>query len=628
MMSARLVLIAVALSPLFTVPAQAQFAAPIRSGEHNGFSRLVFPAPPGIEWQMDTGADGPTIIRFDAADLRFETSEVFTRIPRDRLTALQADGAELQLTLACSCAVDVQQIASGHVVIDIQDDTPGVDIPTESNAPDEPTPRPVLPLHLPPVATLVSGLRFPQPEAGAPNGRSAPHVAAGAEEPDTPPRPQITIREHSRRNLLPDPASQEGTQVTKLPTCNLETTAADLLMQSPTEALIRLDTLRADVVDDTDTLSVSGLLVLGKTYLALGWGAEALQTFVVARESDESELVRMARAMDGDPDLKNDLLDDDPKCGPATTTLLLITGQFDGDWGSVDEDSFLRFLDRLPDDRRHDLERRLRDGLSRLGQANLLTRLVALPVPPMPYSAPSAEILAAGTGTDAVRTTIAFLEAPTDGGPTPTIHLQNAIALRASIPDGPLHDEFEEVLARRLLLSGFVAEAVDVAKGRPALASTLLSVALDNLSEADLIEVAIRLRPLVRSDAPQIRIVAAIMRTFGLHSAAREFEAIRTGEGLASLPTRWRRPVGPNTANHDLTAPDRAWLDRDFALLAQTIDPAGPTLRQQAAEHVQRRNGATPLADDFDRARAALQDSRRTAEIMEKLLSDPEILTE
>ncbi|WP_371156235.1 hypothetical protein [Jannaschia sp. 2305UL9-9] len=607
----------------------------VRSGEHAEFSRLVFPAPRGTEWVVEQASDREVRLAFDVPGLRFDLGRVFDFIPKDRLSDLRADGANLEIALGCDCTIGVEQIASGHMVIDIRNRVEPAAPPAPRPEPDvvatETTAQvPVLPLQLSPVSTLAAGLRLPMRAADMLDpGIRDPVQRANATLPEQPrandaPRPQITIREHRRSGLVTSQDSRNR-QADGLPKCSLETVATSILMEPPSTALADLPAARMATLDDADGLSAPGLTALARTYLTLGWGTEARQALTLAGVFD-GDLIQMAIAMDGDPNMANATLDADPACGPATTLLLLVAGQFAGDWGSVDEETFVRFIDRLPDERRTDLETRLNDGLARLGQSDLMGRLIPLPAPLMPYTPPSSEISSAGTGTDAIRASMDLLMEQQDGTvPTEPIHLQNALALRLSIPAGPLRDEFDDLLARRLLLSGHVAEAISVVQERPDLADALLTVALQELPEADLLEVAIRLRPFIPSDAPQIEDVAEIMRGFGLSSAARDFVAIRTGEGLPKRPTLWRRPASMDgtRAVERLSEEDRAWLDRDFNLIAQADGMPPETPRQRAAALIAARNTDDPPVDDFDRAEMALETSRRVSDVMQRLLDQP-----
>jgi len=95
---------------------------PVRSGEHEGFSRLVLDLPSRVAWVLEDMADG-RILRIDRKGLRYDTSTVFQRITSDRLANVeQAVGdSGLNLKLACLCDVDVFWHGVSMLVVDIRD---------------------------------------------------------------------------------------------------------------------------------------------------------------------------------------------------------------------------------------------------------------------------------------------------------------------------------------------------------------------------------------------------------------------------------------------------------------------------------------------------------------------------
>lgn len=94
----------------------------VRAGEHAGFSRLVIPLPPGVEWnllQHGTGAE----LSLDDTDILFLTDQIFERIPRNRIVALAqaGPGAPLAITLGCDCRVEAVLLEDRRLVIDVKD---------------------------------------------------------------------------------------------------------------------------------------------------------------------------------------------------------------------------------------------------------------------------------------------------------------------------------------------------------------------------------------------------------------------------------------------------------------------------------------------------------------------------
>lgn len=94
----------------------------VRSGEHDGFTRLVLQLPDKVEWSLRQ--DGRQVkLAVDAPDIQFDTSGAFDRIPRTRLTGLRQADTGLVLELGCQCSVSDFIQKPGFLVIDIKDST-------------------------------------------------------------------------------------------------------------------------------------------------------------------------------------------------------------------------------------------------------------------------------------------------------------------------------------------------------------------------------------------------------------------------------------------------------------------------------------------------------------------------
>ncbi|MEQ8897802.1 MAG: hypothetical protein RID23_11975 [Roseovarius sp.] len=94
----------------------------VRSGEHEGFSRLVFGLPARMGYEV-MQSDREARITFERRGLQWRTDSVFDRVPRDRLTALDApDGKRVVvLSLGCDCDIDTFWHGAAYLVVDIRD---------------------------------------------------------------------------------------------------------------------------------------------------------------------------------------------------------------------------------------------------------------------------------------------------------------------------------------------------------------------------------------------------------------------------------------------------------------------------------------------------------------------------
>ena len=127
----------------------------VRSGEHDGFSRLVLPLEKPAPWQFGRTLDGYEL-RLGRPGVTFDLSGVFDRIPRLRLADLgtSAEGTRLTLQLSCACHAEVFEFRPNILVIDIRPGPPPANSPFErpldsadrpqaaADTPPPPPPRP------------------------------------------------------------------------------------------------------------------------------------------------------------------------------------------------------------------------------------------------------------------------------------------------------------------------------------------------------------------------------------------------------------------------------------------------------------------------------------------------------
>lgn len=110
-----------AIGSLVSGEAQAQTIV-ARSGEHDGFSRLVMRLPDGADWSLTQSGRSATL-NIGAPNIVYDTSRVFNLIPRDRLSAIRqtAPGQPLRMDLGCNCEIRSYMLSNGYLVIDIRD---------------------------------------------------------------------------------------------------------------------------------------------------------------------------------------------------------------------------------------------------------------------------------------------------------------------------------------------------------------------------------------------------------------------------------------------------------------------------------------------------------------------------
>lgn len=138
------------------VAAKAQ-SVPVTTGEHETFSRLVFTFPAQPDWTLVRTPEGYGL-KINNSTPKYDISDVYRRITRNRLKSLKWDGERglLLLAVECPCHAMPFELSSGVLVIDIKDGQPPEGSSFELTAEGK---------HLPPIA--------------APNKPDAP-VTAGA----------------------------------------------------------------------------------------------------------------------------------------------------------------------------------------------------------------------------------------------------------------------------------------------------------------------------------------------------------------------------------------------------------------------------------------------------------------
>lgn len=94
----------------------------VRSGQHGGFTRLVLTLPAPGGWDFGRTPDGYGL-RVRGGALTFDTSTVFDRIGRERVSAVWVDSESnvLRISIDCTCHAIAEPFRAGIIVVDVRD---------------------------------------------------------------------------------------------------------------------------------------------------------------------------------------------------------------------------------------------------------------------------------------------------------------------------------------------------------------------------------------------------------------------------------------------------------------------------------------------------------------------------
>lgn len=104
---------------VFLLPTAAWSATvTVKSGDHEGFTRLVFYYPSQGKPTIEEKGNFLHVI-FHGTEVNFDLSDAFSLISRDRVQGLEPLGNMLQINLACDCQFSLVTISSGISYVDI-----------------------------------------------------------------------------------------------------------------------------------------------------------------------------------------------------------------------------------------------------------------------------------------------------------------------------------------------------------------------------------------------------------------------------------------------------------------------------------------------------------------------------
>ena len=575
-------------------------SVPLRSGEHDSFSRLVFASDKGRNWQI-LRKSGTARIRFSDPLPPLDITKVFDLIPRARVGSVQTTENEIILSLACDCDIEIFQIESGHVVIDVLDES--------ERFPSSVTRKNSVSLDVPlrrlPLLPLISDLQAVHSRDESAHSE-APIAKLG--EPAFERSEEVPLQVQFRADgMVPLLLDGDGGAEANDPTCAFEAFADAILMSDPNEAVAQLPSIGTDLVDGRDAIDARQALAVAENYLKAGWGAEA-RLVLLSQEIESSFHFEIAAALDGlsTPD---DAVAD-PGCGPASTVVALLSDPSSGNFSRVDDRALSRFLDRLPPARWTDIGDRFEHALTMRGEMNTLSKRIG---GKLTLSEHSNEEGYGSAGTD-----LAAFEAIKDdldhanaaGEVLGPIEVGNALAVLRSVPNEALQDDIRFQLALQLVRGRYLHDAVSLIADEPERIEELLKFATDELEEEELIELAVRLLPHLMPGNSDAERLGDILRHRGLLNIADRFYRTAAPGSIDSLDR-----------NGPVARMVEPWQTRDFrGVIAQgKEDDARVTI----AGLIIARNEATAMTSgDLENARKILDRSRETSAAVRALISE------
>ncbi|MCA8878627.1 MAG: hypothetical protein KDA73_01455 [Rhodobacteraceae bacterium] len=407
------VAITVALISL-AAPATAREVV-IKSGEHADFSRLVlyFDAP--TEWRLGRIADGYRLEPMEP-NTRFDTSQVFDFLPRTRLLEVRKVPEGLDLEVTCECHANAFEYRPGIVVIDIKDGAarPGGQFETVLDTPED-RPAPIagptrhvsvrmptggagtflqLPItfpdavpagHTPPPAPPPTPEPVPdtgaalRAELGEGIGRAVAYGLATPRDPDA----HATGERSGNSAAVPGIDVRSGVEIAT-GTAPAEDAARSACLDgaifdvtawgaaSPTP-LAALEAARANFLKDFVEPTDAAVLDLARTYVYLGFGAEAVQLLAAYPIGDPAGAVTaaLARVVDNPEQPGPQVLRTQTGCDtPAALWALLAMPTADLGTAIIDSKAILRSLSAMPLHLRRQLAPAVSERLRRAGHGD------------------------------------------------------------------------------------------------------------------------------------------------------------------------------------------------------------------------------------------------------------------
>ncbi|WP_319825066.1 hypothetical protein [Thalassovita sp.] len=451
----------------------------LRSGEHDGFTRLAARLPAGTGWQVDQSGRTLRVV-FDPMPRAVDVAQVFDRIGRTRVASVTATENALEIGLACACAVSTSASTSAMLVVDIR---MAATAPAAAAAPQTPPGLKYLSgqgLNLstghPPAAPMapprdfLAERPFPQPN----NDRQIKQAEAallkqlgramssGLVELATPPQAgapdTVTPPEQS-----PKRAGDDATHLTAhlgLQTEPGRDPASDTTCLADQEVDIAnwvgghgfldgLNALRRDLVGETGRVNHATALATVRHYLHFGFGTEAMALLRSIKQTPETAtLLSLARLIEGAADVPVGLAQY-RECPGAVSLWALLDSAGPTPPGPSDPGHALRAFAELPPHLRDALGPDLSRSLLTAGHdeaAQMVLRILQRQEPPPQAEALYAKAQLAATAGDTQETTALLSQAATSDAPISPLALAELIAGELAAGN-PIQPETTDLLA-------------------------------------------------------------------------------------------------------------------------------------------------------------------------------------
>ncbi|WP_420585736.1 hypothetical protein [Ruegeria sp.] len=347
----------------------------VRSGEHEGYTRLVVQVPPDTTWSLKQTKNGARL-NVALKDVRFQTSSVFQRLTENRLASISQPeaGGSLELEFGCECAASaflfkdtmiVVDIAPGSFLPPLTSDIPGPFLPTAPKEKDT--------LHADHSIDLLALPLFNQNAngfeqqlstrllQGADRGIVDLNIApvglrdsTGNQSLFIPPEVELNVQVSSVLEELNGLLGPDIPHLERRPPCisSAELGFDDWSDERPFAE--QAAHLRSGLYQEFDKVDREQALRLARLYAYSGFGAEALRALeLVGQKSAAADRISaVARVLDDGPLADTNPFEGLQRCdGDAALWSVLTEGQLSNDANLIAmEQSFARLPDHL---RRH-----------------------------------------------------------------------------------------------------------------------------------------------------------------------------------------------------------------------------------------------------------------------------------